>query len=262
MVKVSNPFDGDISDEAILNWLNQFSLEERPFIEKLLSNFQYYSSKKVNSVIKVLHAKIQEILKIPAENIWYVPVGYVAKSGSAVAYFYKIQNNLPQNRFVSPNELPSLKLTNESAVVFLDDFIGSGHQATMVWQRILEPILPVDLPCPILFGTLVGFEKGIKYLESSTKFKVIVADIISDSDLPFSSQSIIFDKEEEKLRTKAIVEKYGKKLYPQHPLGYSASQGILGFFYSTPNNTFPIFWSTEKKWHPLLPHGQQFPLGL
>jgi len=64
MVKVPNPFDGDITDQAILNWLNQFSLEEQPFIEKLLSNFQYYGSKKVNSVIKVLHAKIQKVLEI------------------------------------------------------------------------------------------------------------------------------------------------------------------------------------------------------
>lgn len=258
MISVPNPFDGDITDEEIFSWTNQFSLEDRPFIEKLLSNFQYYSSKKVNSTIKVLHTKIQKALKIPAENIWYVPVGYVAKSGTAVAYFYKIQNNLPQNRFISSNDLPNLQLTKESAVVFLDDFIGSGHQATMVWQKILEPIIPMDLPCPIVFGALVGFEKGIRYLESSTKFEVIVADIISDSNLPFSLQSTIFDNEEEKLKTETIVKKYGEILYPQHPLGYSESKGILGFFYSTPNNTIPIFWSTEKNWQPLLPHGESF----
>ena len=108
----------------------------------------------------------------------------MAKSGTAVAYFYKIQNNLPQNRFISSNDLPNLQLTKESAVVFLDDFIGSGHQATMFWQKILEPILPVDLPCPMVFGALVGFEKGIRYLESSTKFKVIAADTMRLSEKP------------------------------------------------------------------------------
>ena len=71
-------------------------------------------------------------------------------------------------------------------------------------------------------------------------------------------QSTIFDKKEEKLKTEAIVKKYGEILYPQHPLGYSKSKGILGFFYSTPNNTIPIFWSTENNWHPLLPHGESF----
>lgn len=258
MVIVSNPFNGDITDEAILDWLNQFSPDERPFIEKLLSNFKYYSSQKVNSLIKVLHLKIQNTLKIPIENIWFVPVGYVAKSGTAVAYFYKIQNNIPQNRFIIAKELDFLQLTKESAVVFLDDFVGSGHQATDVWHEIFGQVSPADLPCPIIFGALVGFEKGIRFLEASTKFKVIVADVISESDCPFSTQSNIFNDNDEKMKAKAIVKKYGETLYPQNPLGYSATQAILGFFYSTPNNTFPIFWSTENNWQPLLPHGESF----
>ncbi len=258
MVKVPNPFDGDVSDEAIIRWLNQFKLDERPIIEKLLANFRYYSFKKVNSLLRVLHAGVQNALQLPSEKVWFVPVGYVSKSGAAVAYFYRKQNNVPQHRFISTRDMLSVQLPNETAVVFLDDFIGSGHQATHVWQTIIEPNLSAVLPCPIVFGAIVGFEKGIEHLKANTKFRIVVADKISEADLPFSIQSKVFDDEGEKQRANAILQKYGEILYSRYPLGYAASQAILGFFYSTPNNTFPIFWVTKAEWHPLLPHGESF----
>jgi hypothetical protein len=46
-----------------------------------------------------------------------------------------------------------------------------------------------------------------------------------------------------------MVEKYGKKLYKNHMLGYKDSQLLLGLEHNTPNNTLPIFWS-EKGWNP------------
>lgn len=258
MVRVLNPFDGDIDNETITSWLDQFKPEEHTLIKKLLSNFRYYSYRKVNCLLRTLHLKIQETLHLSTDKIWYVPVGYVAKSGSAVAYFFKKQNNVPQNRFISLRDLKSVHLTKETAVVFLDDFIGSGHQAIQVWKTILEPDLPAVLPCPIVFGALVGFKKGIRHLENNSGLKAIVTEIISETDLPFSKQSKIFSNEKERQKAKVILQKYGKILYPRYPLGYAASQGLLGFFYSTPNNTFPIFWATEAKWHPLLPHGESF----
>ena len=258
MVKVTNPFDGDISDRAITSWLDQFEPEERPIIIKLLEAFRYYSSKRVNGLLRTLHATIQDFLKIPIERIWFVPVGYVAKSGAAVAYFYRKENRIPLTRFIAASDLVSLNLTNDMAVVFLDDLICSGDQATLFWRTALEPIFSSNLPCPMVFGALVGFGKGIKRLKANTEFKILTSDIISEEDLPLSQNSTIFDSEEERKKAYTILEKYGKLLYPEHPLGYSASQGLLGFFYSTPNNTFPIFWATEGGWHPLLPHGESF----
>jgi hypothetical protein len=47
-----------------------------------------------------------------------------------------------------------------------------------------------------------------------------------------------------------MVEKYGKKLYKNHMLGYKDSQLLLGLEHNTPNNTLPIFWS-EEEWSPI-----------
>jgi hypothetical protein len=258
MIEIQNPFDGDVSDLSIERWLLQFKPDEYPIIKKLLANFRYYSSKKVNNSLTNLHNKIKGHLRVEPENIWFIPVGYVAKSGSAVAYFYKKQNDVPQNRFISSRELSPNRLSQNTAVVFLDDFIGSGHQATEVWRNVLKPIVPETSPCPIVFGALVGFERGIRYLEENTKFKVVVVDEITEADLPLSKESKIFENEEEKDQARVILRRYGEMLYPRYPLGYEDSQGLIGFFYSTPNNTFPIFWATGAEWEPLLPRAESF----
>lgn len=57
MVEVPKPFDEDIGGEAVKRWLNQCNTDERSIIEKLLPDFRHYSSRKVNSSVRLLHSK-------------------------------------------------------------------------------------------------------------------------------------------------------------------------------------------------------------
>lgn len=43
-MKMFNPFLGDITDQAVSDWLEQFESDERPFICQLLKGFKYYGS--------------------------------------------------------------------------------------------------------------------------------------------------------------------------------------------------------------------------
>ena len=251
-----NPFEGDIGGDEIKRWLDQFEKTEQPLIMKLLKEFKYYSSKKVNLLLRKLWAMILNDLKTSIDNVWFVPVGYVAKSGSAIAYFFKKVNNLNIDKFISINEINSIKVGNETTIVFLDDYIGSGNQASMFWNsRIKEEY--IDKSCHSLFyGVLVGLNEGIRKVETDTDFKVQAVDVFSEKDLPFSEKSKIFDNRKEKEEIKKIIKKYGEKFFPEYPLGYNSLSTLIGFFYSTPNSTFPIFWSKENAWKPLLPHGE------
>lgn len=44
---------------------------------------------------------------------------------------------------------------------------------------------------------------------------------------------------------------YGKKCYKDHPLGYDNGQLLIGFYYTVPNETLPIFWSDSNGWNRL-----------
>ena len=129
MVAVLNPFRGDISDQSVLEWLEQFEPNERPIINRLLKAFRYYGSAKVADLVKRLHQDILKLSNRPESEMWFIPVGYVAKSGSIIAYYFRVQNNLRQDHFVSSADLSALPLNEQSTVVFLDDFLGTGGQA-------------------------------------------------------------------------------------------------------------------------------------
>lgn len=116
-MEIYNPFRGDVTDQAVAEWIAQFEDSEKPFINKLLKAFRYYGSAKVAGLVKVLY---QEILSSSAEShseIWFVPVGYVAKSGSIIAYYFRIQNGLRQDQFISPADVAALPLTSASPVL-------------------------------------------------------------------------------------------------------------------------------------------------
>jgi hypothetical protein len=51
---------------------------------------------------------------------------------------------------------------------------------------------------------------------------------------------------------KTLAEAYGTELEPSHPLGYGDGQYAFGFYYNTPDNTLPIFWSETAGWFPVM----------
>ncbi len=252
-----NPFEGDISNEAIQSWLLQFDEEDRSAVVTLLSGFRYYSSKKVSAMAKGLYQSLKACMGATNHNVWFVPVGYVAKSGSIIAYYFRTQNNLPQDRFVAASDLASLVTKEDEKIVFLDDYVGSGHQAIQVWKEAVSA-LPSLAGKRCAYAVLVGFATGLETIRESTGLEAVALETLTGKARPFSPEGALFKTESERTAAMRIAQKYGKRLYPNHPLGYAESQGLLGFFYSTPNNTLPIFWSTQGGWKPLLAHGESF----
>jgi len=222
-----------------------------------LSNFKYYSSQKVNDLVQILHSKISDYLKVESESIWFIPVGYVAKSGGIVAYFYKKNNNIKQDRIISLKDLENAVSDKSMNIVFLDDFIGSGHQAASLWN-VVEPLCKNKYSKPVIFASLVGYEKGINYLNKYSEFKVINSEVLPSSLSPLSEDSVIFENEEDRQKSISILRRYGESLFPDHPFGYAQCALLVGFFYSTPTNTLPIFWAYKSNWKPLLPRGESF----
>jgi DisA checkpoint controller-like protein len=216
-----------------------------------------YSSRRVARLVKDLYSAIIKEFNVPVHNLWFVPVGYVAKSGSIIAYYFRTQNNLPQDRFIAPSDLASLAQRQDEVVVFLDDYTGSGNQACQVWNTVVQSMAGLS-ELRLAYAVLVGYQAGLEKINTSTGFTPIALRVLTEKDLPFGNHSKLFENQEERDRAKAVMKRYGERLYPNHPLGYSESQGLVGFFYSTPNNSLPIFWSSESGWSPLLAHGESY----
>lgn len=248
----------EIKKEEISAWLQQFEEDEQQYISKLLNNFVYYNSDRVRKVVKNLHNSIINSCNSKINDIWFVPVGYVTKSGSVIAYYYRSVNELQEEKFISSKDISRIINKTNIAIVFIDDYIGTGHQSKQVWEFVIKPVIGQFSESEFFYCTLVGTNEGVEFVRSNTGFNVVVDKVIHKEELPFVESSRIFTDVDERKKAEKIVRKYGELLYPGNELGYKDSQGLVGFFYSTPNNTLPIFWSTNEKWHPLLPRNESF----
>lgn len=255
MADIIKTFKGDLTKESILNWLNQFDIDEQVFIEKLLLHYKYFSSNDVVSSLVSLFKKLVNEFGINPEKTWFIPMGYVAKSGNAIAYFFRRFNMLSEQNFLRLSDITLEKLKEKGKVVFLDDFIGSGKYASKVLSDLVENLKIKDSQFNFIYASIIGYSDGIEFVKKTEICDVCVNEELNSQSNPFSEDSLIYDTSIEKDTAKNIMIKYGSLLWQKFPLGYGGTQGLISFFYSTPNNTFPIFWKSEGTWKALLPNG-------
>ena len=92
-------------------------------------------------------------------------------------------------------------------------------------------------------------------LKEPHPFHMECAEVIPSSEQPFSPDSVVFPDVNERRRAMDIVRRYANRLSPEGPFGFANVQGLVSFFFNTPDNTLPIFWSTANAWQPLFPFG-------
>ena len=141
-------------------------------------------------------------------------------------------------------------------LVFVDDIIGSGDQATRFARKIF-PTIPQNINK--YYVVLLALENGLNKVKNETGFTMVIpAKVRSEEHKAFSPQSCYFKDPKQRERLKKICYKYGKRLYPEYPLGYEDSQSLFVFPHNVPNNTLPIIWAGPESesepgvpWKPL-----------
>ncbi len=236
-----------------LAWLNNFKPSEIEYAIKIIENIQYFDDNRIRSIVSKLSGKISSILGDEIEKSLFFPLGTSsASSGAMFLYQYRKELKLSEANFKQDSF--ENYLNSNVSIVFFDDIIGSGNQATKFFNNYLNNKI---VKC--YYFSLFGLEKGISYIEKNAKFKmVIVGEEITDEEMAFTDNSEVFNKEEKEI-IKPICEKYGKLLYKDYPLGYDDTQALIVFPHNTPNNTLPIIWASndneasivEKQWSPL-----------
>lgn len=251
---MKNLFNNVLKDEDFEYWFSQFEDEDKPIIYKLLSYYQYYTSDKVFEMLNKLYTLLVDEFHIDIDTTLFIPIGYTAKSGSAITYFFKRENNLDEDKFIAMNDLRNEDFHRVKTIIFLDDFIGSGEYLESIKKDFINKLSDnIKKRVQFICACLVGYEQGIDKVNGDI-LKVCVVQKITYNYQPLHKDSIIFSANE-KQAAETVLYKYNKPLKPKHPLGYGDIQGLVSFFFATPNNTLPIFWSSNNDWHPLFPRG-------
>ena len=251
----------DFGDANIQNWLQNFTGEvftkedEDKIALWLLNNYTYYNDREVDHLCKDLYKRFLHRLAIDykldknglldkLKSLCYIPLGAASESGGFIAYQFRKQAKIGIDRFFYPSDAVYL---NGEIAVFIDDVTLSGTQAK---TPILEFSKKNNMDQTYLL-TLVASDVAISELQSENINTINCVDVDIRNKC-FSEKSIVFHRHEcIQEKVKLFVEHYGKKLSSRYPLGYMDGQYMFGFYYNTPNNTLPIFWSNKNGWIPL-----------
>lgn len=211
-------------------------------------------------------ALINRLFESIQEKTRFLCVGNPSESSAHLLYFFRQENLLKRDLFISPHELfahtkeegiiqASIVTKGIERIVLLDDFCGSGKQAKSFNDEFVKFLKEEAPQIHVSYFALFAIEKGLSKVEELSFDQVEAIFKLDSSYKCFSEDSRFFIEEDEKVEFKASCRqmclRYGRRLCPSMPLGFRNCQMLLGFHHNTPNNTLPIFYIEKNGWSPM-----------
>lgn len=252
----------DFPLKRIEEWLTNFQglvyseEEEQRLALWLLCNYTYYSSEDVNHLCRVLYNKlIHEMVSNnyidPAnfqkdmKSVFFSSIGSASESGGLILYHFRQEAKLSVDRFVYPS---TIEPNENNIFVFIDDVTLSGGTASRHYYTYIKN----QKYKKVYYITLIASRSAIQSLQKKN-IDIVYCSIVDERDQCFSEKSMTFHRFPEiKELTKNMAEEYGKNIVTgkDKPLGFKNGSYLFGFYYNTPNNTLPLFWS-KVNWIPI-----------
>jgi hypothetical protein len=260
----------------------------------LLSQFMYFADVEMRELLRSL---FRDLVKYPIvaavrganndttddgflagefvrelERTRFLGMGNPSESGCHLLYYFRQENRLPKKLFIYTHEIfrrvggigePQLRDPDVKRYVYLDDFCGSGDQATEYSRDVLQDIKLLDKSIEARYCVLFATSAGLERVRRDTGFDH--ADAVFELDESyrcFTQRSRYFvsqPQEIEKEFAEQMCRRYGTELWPHFPLGYRDGQLLLGFHHNTPDNTLPVVWYDEDGGRPWTPIFRRYP---
>lgn len=268
-------------------WLDNFDDNDRHLAALLLENFHFYSDTLTDFLLKAAFDNLgdglpkgpcapnrDEILSnLPSAVFTPIEGESPSPTDSGNLFCRKARQILllAEERIVTPAQA-LVHASNGGAVVFLDDFIGSGDQFLKTWKRphpsagniSFESIHRLKTYTAVyvsLVATKYGLSRIFKY---SPTVAVSAAHIIDeDSTIRRLQTTRPGVGDELQSRLEQFLRKVSLRLRPREEyiarnpeflaFGYHNRGLLLAFAHSVPDATLPVFWSPgDAIWTPLI----------
>lgn len=256
-----------ITEDRIRAWLAQFgSLENQWLMFHLLQGITFYKRDTIRTKMKEAYGIVVRGLVHKIESrrrrrdILVSYLDQIGKSGSQYAKLFTEENEIYYGNVVERGKLSAALTSGNSikAVVFVDDFVGTGNSACAYFEQLAADCGQVlrSRGIKAYFVVLCGFQSAIskvekKLLQLDLPITIHVCDPLDDSARCFSETSYVFAGVIERQKAKDIASTYGLRLQKGTPLGYGNCQAAVVFADSCPNNSLPILWNRSSNWTPL-----------
>lgn len=268
VITVETAWQNRLSRPQVDRWLSNFKGEvfpaeyERLLALWLLCNFVYYNENEVRHLCRTAYREfLHFVLTTTAglrsgvlddsingflQKTRFYHAGRPGESGAFVLYYFRQENNLGVRSFLTqPDKLSA----DVETVVFVDDVVLSGEQAERYLKRATAGYDQDKNKVLLTFFSTIEAENLLR----ANDIAVVSCIKLDDRCKCFTPDSNVFvNHPAHRENCKILAEAYGAKLEPDHPLGYGDGQYAFGFYYNTPDNTLPIFWSESGSWFPVM----------
>jgi hypothetical protein len=292
-------WEGTVDGADVERWLGNFDgrvlgpEKERLHALHLLANFDFFGVKEVREMLKSVfrdlyrYPLIQQARKdsgftrdfVSLETIFrqelaatrFLGMGNPSESGAHLLYYFRQVNRLSKSLFIHQHEIlekapgvpnNSIAIPNLKRLVFIDDLMGSGEQATSYSTKLLDFVREAAKThgpgLEIWYFTLFARPQALDAVRKLPFDRVDAVHEVDDAEKAFSADSRVYRDPALDVSLSdalAFASVYGALLVPGHPLGYKDGQLLLGFHHNVPDNSLPIFWINETsiQWEPVFP---------
>ncbi len=255
-------------------WLEEVDQEHHMYFLMLLKYFQYFDRKKIHDGFLEVYERYK-LYEPEWEKTIYAPISPKIPIYNGTNEFFHIFREVCKKEvkktFVASqfrDFLKTFRISSISNYVLIDDIIGTGSTL----KDFIEPLIRENPEKfegkKIYILCLVAHPKGLDKIEElKQELKIDISCIYTYKLKKAFENDEIFKEEVERKQAKKILNMYEKRIAKRKidVMGYKNSQGLVAFFYNTPNNTLSVFWEQEAKvkWNPLFPRsirGEELPL--
>lgn len=257
-----------IAIEDVRRWLGQFGTNVgQRLMFKLLLKLKFFEEDQIRQRLATLQQMIGRDVAFRYEGkvprLHDIITSYLdnpGKSGFQYAKLYGEENKIYYENIQEPSSaLKSARSgTSVKALVFVDDFLGTGQSAINSLLSMRDELLEVERTrgIPVFLCVIAGFQQSANTVEEELarrglRINVRIAEPLADADRAFSNQNGTFCDADECEKARRLASDLGARLEPKHPLGYGNSEALVVFERSCPNNTLPVIWASSNDWVPL-----------
>jgi len=233
-----------VGTPRITRWILQFEDSDTPLAVKILGEITYYSSENIRSMVsQLVRLTYGRFHPISRNRILFIPIGRPYEGSSVVARVLRDEiRNERQIKHMS--DLERLRPGTFDALVFLDDFSGTGSTLRTWWDMVEPIVLPRRVPFAI--ALLVLNCRARQVVEEFAN--ILCVTELDETYNVVSARSGRFTAAE---KEKIIHYCRMTGCSDEYQLGFGDCGLLVAFKHLCPNNSLPILWHTCERWEGL-----------
>jgi hypothetical protein len=243
-----------VTQRLIELWLDQFTPHDKDLAARLLDSVLFIDHQHISNIFKQLLGSLEgwHLNESQRKGRWFfVPFsGSIGESGDTMLHEFRMATSMTRRQynplFIHRSQLVEKKPATGDTVVLIDDFSGSGRQASESWKELFAELLAGGPR--IVLMLVAATSTALKRISDETDMEPLCGTKLGKSDNIFAAECTHFSNDE-----KTTLLSYCRRADASNPRGFGECGLVIVLGHRCPNNSIPVLHSNHGEWQGLFP---------